>query len=250
MPMSNTTRNNLIREDSVNDSHPYKNVPPGKGSLSYYQHVTQSHQLQTQSSQPHFSATANAQRANVWTPNSANSQNTPPTPDDEILNQLSMEELIGMIERLKAKNGSLVYENSVMNRDMNHHLANIQQLRQQNNQLMSENNELRNLCGLLEDERSRCRTLAREWQQFGNHMSRVMSQEVNNYSNKLSQLEGKQFELVRENLELKQLCLLLDNALSARSEKTNGSANHSPADSITVNSNLQNSNAIRKFLLQ
>lgn len=249
--MSNPPRTSVLRDDLFNDSHPYKNVPPGKGAFSYYQHVTQSHQLHSQSvQQPHLSATTNAQRANVWTPNSINSQNTPSTPEDELLNQLTSEELIGRIERLKAKNGSLTYQNSVLQRDINHQMANTQQLRQQNGQLAVENNELRNLCGLLEEERSRCRTLAREWQQFGNHMSRVMSQEVNNYSNKLSQLENKQFELVRENLELKQLCLLLDNALSTRSEKTNGSVNHSPADSVTVNSNSSlNSPAICEYTL-
>lgn len=46
-----------------------------------------------------------------------------------------------------------------------------------------------------------------------------MRQEVSAYQNKLRQLDDKQQELIRDNLELKELCLYMDE------ERTNAAAN-------------------------
>ena len=69
--------------------------------------------------------------------------------------------------------------------------------------LTAENQELRDLCCFLDDDRQKGRKLAREWQRFGRYTASVMRQEVANYQSKLKDLDGRQQELVRDNLELK-----------------------------------------------
>jgi CCDC85 family len=71
------------------------------------------------------------------------------------------------------------------------------------NRLTAENQELRDLCCFLDDDRQKGRKLAREWQRFGRYTASVMRQEVANYQSKLKELDGKQQELIRDNLELK-----------------------------------------------
>lgn len=93
----------------------------------------------------------------------------------------------------------------------------------------------------MDDDRQKGRKLAREWQRFGRYTASVMRQEVSAYQvshaachlhlfskqflisiyscikqNKLRQLDDKQQELIRDNLELKELCLYLDEERSNR----------------------------------
>jgi hypothetical protein len=77
--------------------------------------------------------------------------------------------------------------------------------------LTEENQELRDLCCFLDDDRQKGRKLAREWQRFGRYTASVMRQEVANYQAKLKELDGKQQELIRDNLELKviYICFLI-----------------------------------------
>ncbi|KAF0296039.1 Coiled-coil domain-containing protein 85C [Amphibalanus amphitrite] len=75
-----------------------------------------------------------------------------------------------------------------------------QQLRELNRQLQA---QLRDLCCFLDDDRQKGRKLAREWQRFGRYTASVMRQEVSAYQTKLRQLDAKQQELVKDNLELK-----------------------------------------------
>lgn len=261
--MSNSSVSNIHGDEASHSSGqpPPPPLPPlASGSSSHQQHQQKQPQpveaqyknlllgkptsLYSGSSNPH--GTVYAQRADVWSPvTSSVTTPPPPTPDDELLGQLTLDDLISRIRSLEAKNRKLLYDNGAMTKDINHHLSTLQQLKQQNYHLISENNELRELACFLEDERSRCRSIAREWQSFGTHMSRVMRHEVTNYSNKLTQLEGKQFELVRENFELKQLCLLLDNALSSR-EGPDGSL--IPHNSSIVNSNTNGVTSINPSL--
>lgn len=63
--------------------------------------------------------------------------------------------------------------------------------------------ELRDLCCFLDDDRQKGRKLAREWQRFGRYTASVMRQEVSAYQNKLRELDTKQQELIKDNLELK-----------------------------------------------
>lgn len=169
------------------------------------------------------------------------------TPSNELINQLSVDELKAQIRSLEARNRKLLYDNGTMTRDLNNHLSSLQQIKQENTRILSENDELRNLCCSLQEERTRCRTIAREWQAFGTHISRVIGHEITNYSNKLAHLEGKQLELVKENLQLKQLCLLLDNELA--SQERNGSIQHplSPQTSMSSDS-LPSANPTKQSL--
>merc|ERR1719150_3424601 len=89
-------------------------------------------------------------------------------------------------------------------------LQKLKTLEAENQKLQQDNQELRDLCCFLDDDRQRARKLAKEWQKFGQYTAKVMRQEVSNYQQKLKQLDGRQQELVRDNYELKDLCLYLD----------------------------------------
>ncbi len=79
----------------------------------------------------------------------------------------------------------------------------IRTLKEANQRLNDDNQELRDLCCFLDDDRQRGRKLAREWQRFGRYTASVMRQEVSAYQNKLKELDNKQHELIKDNLELK-----------------------------------------------
>lgn len=89
-------------------------------------------------------------------------------------------------------------------------LDEIKTLKDANRRLSDDNQELRDLCCFLDDDRQKGRKLAREWQRFGRYTASVMRQEVSAYQSKLRELDDKQQELIRDNLELKELCLYLD----------------------------------------
>jgi hypothetical protein len=78
-----------------------------------------------------------------------------------------------------------------------------QGLKDETQRLLEENQELRDLCCFLDDDRQKGRKLAREWQRFGRYTASVMRQEVSAYQAKLRELERKQQELIKDNLELK-----------------------------------------------
>ncbi|XP_058060081.1 centrosomal and chromosomal factor [Anopheles bellator] len=96
------------------------------------------------------------------------------------------------------------------NRHFQNLLAELRALKEANQRLSDDNQELRDLCCFLDDDRQKGRKLAREWQRFGRYTASVMRQEVSAYQTKLRQLDDKQQELIRDNLELKELCLYLD----------------------------------------
>ncbi|CRL04251.1 CLUMA_CG017353, isoform A [Clunio marinus] len=89
-------------------------------------------------------------------------------------------------------------------------IAELRALKEANTRLIDDNQELRDLCCFLDDDRQKGRKLAREWNRFGKYTASVMRSEVQAYQNKLRQLDEKQQELIRDNLELKELCLYLD----------------------------------------
>ena len=51
-------------------------------------------------------------------------------------------------------------------------------LQEQNRRLQQDNQELRDLCCFLDDDRQKGKRLAREWQKFGRYTAKVMKQEV------------------------------------------------------------------------
>lgn len=88
-------------------------------------------------------------------------------------------------------------------------LDELKALKEENRHLAEDNRELRDLCCFLDDDRQKGRKLAREWQRFGRYTASVMRQEVAAYRSKLRELEDRQQELIRDNLELKVHILVI-----------------------------------------
>lgn len=79
-----------------------------------------------------------------------------------------------------------------------------------NQKLQEDNQELRDLCCFLDDDRQKGKRVSREWQRLGRYSAGLMRKEVAIYLQKLKELEQKQVEVIRENLELKEVCLMLE----------------------------------------
>lgn len=60
-------------------------------------------------------------------------------------------------------------------------VAELRTLKEANQRLSDDNQELRDLCCFLDDDRQKGRKLAREWQRFGRYTASVMRQEVSAY---------------------------------------------------------------------
>ncbi len=60
-------------------------------------------------------------------------------------------------------------------------ITELRTLKEANQRLSDDNQELRDLCCFLDDDRQKGRKLAREWQRFGRYTASVMRQEVSAY---------------------------------------------------------------------
>ncbi|XP_042908681.1 coiled-coil domain-containing protein 85B isoform X2 [Parasteatoda tepidariorum] len=140
---------------------------------------------------------------------------------DEELLHLPPQELLRRFRRAESENVKLMMSNGALVKDINQriqaHMQEVRNLNEINQRYQDDNQELRDLCCFLDDDRQKGRKLAREWQRFGRYTASVMRQEVASYQNKLQELENKQQELIRDNLELKKLCLCLDEERSRAS---------------------------------
>uniref|UniRef100_A0A8B9T3H1 Coiled-coil domain containing 85A n=1 Tax=Anas platyrhynchos TaxID=8839 RepID=A0A8B9T3H1_ANAPL len=130
---------------------------------------------------------------------------------DEELLKWSKEELIRSLRRAEAEKMSAMLDHSNLIREVNRrlqlHLGEIRGLKDINQKLQEDNQELRDLCYWADTARA------------------VMHKEVALYLQKLKELEVRQEEVVKENLELKELCVLLDE------EKGGGAGSRSSIDS-------------------
>ncbi len=158
---------------------------------------------------------------------------------DEDLRRLGINEVIKLARKADAEKtqGMVDHKNLIqdVNKRMQIHLLEIRGLKEVNQRLQDDNQELRDLCCFLDDDRQKGRKLAREWQRFGRYTSSVMKSEVSAYQQKLKELETKQDELLKENLELKELCLYLDQESrrgdsSSDRDAGDGSSNTTPTD--------------------
>lgn len=144
------------------------------------------------------------------------------TPDDE-MRRKNPDELVNIIRRLEAENRNIVAEHGNIMKDVNKKaqvlLLELRGLKEINQNLQDDNQELRDLCCFLDDDRQRGRKLAREWQRFGRYTASVMRSEVSAYQEKLKELEAKQQELIADNLDLKELCLYLDQERQRASQQ-------------------------------
>ncbi|XP_054976130.1 coiled-coil domain-containing protein 85A isoform X1 [Sorex araneus] len=138
---------------------------------------------------------------------------------DEELLKWSKEELIRSLRRAEAEKVSAMLDHSNLIREVNRrlqlHLGEIRGLKDINQKLQEDNQELRDLCCFLDDDRQKGKRVSREWQRLGRYTAGVMHKEVALYLQKLKELEVKQEEVVKENMELKELCVLLDEEKGA-----------------------------------
>uniref|UniRef100_A0A0L8G4E8 Coiled-coil domain-containing protein 85C n=1 Tax=Octopus bimaculoides TaxID=37653 RepID=A0A0L8G4E8_OCTBM len=125
----------------------------------------------------------------------------------------SHEEVLHMVQQLQSENKNLMLNHDTMVKDINRrlqvHLMEIRGLKSVNQKLQDDNQELRDLCCFLDDERQSGKKLAKDWQKFGRYTASVMQTEVMNYHEKLRELEMKQEELIKDNLEMQELCLYM-----------------------------------------
>ncbi|XP_069118212.1 zinc finger CCCH domain-containing protein 13-like [Argopecten irradians] len=133
--------------------------------------------------------------------------------DDELRHR-GVEELVKIVRHIESEIRSTIAEHSSIIKDVNRRIQinglEIRGLKDINQKLQDDNQELRDLCCFLDDDRQRGRKLAREWQRFGRYTASVMRSEVAAYQEKLKDLETKQEELISDNADLKELCLYLD----------------------------------------
>ncbi|XP_048865706.1 coiled-coil domain-containing protein 85A-like isoform X1 [Brienomyrus brachyistius] len=133
--------------------------------------------------------------------------------DDDLL-KWSKEDLVRRLRKAEDEKMSLMLDHSNLIREVNRrlqqHLNEIRGLKDVNRKLQEDNQELRDLCCFLDDDRQKGKKVSREWQRLGRYSAGVMRKEVAFYLQKLKELEARQEEVLKENLELKELCLLLD----------------------------------------
>ncbi|XP_068110895.1 coiled-coil domain-containing protein 85C [Hyperolius riggenbachi] len=162
-------------------------------------------------------------------------------PDEELL-RWTKEDLLKRLRKVDTEKMNLMVEHGNLMKDVNRrlqlHLHEIRGLKEVNQKLQDDNQELRELCCFLDDDRQKGKKLSREWQRFGRHTASTMLKEVGVYQQKLKELEAKQEALLRDNLELKEIVLMLD-------EERNGAGSRSSIDSQTSLTNLNGSSGTR-----
>lgn len=154
---------------------------------------------------------------------------------DEELLRLGKDELVRKLRRVESEKISLMVEHGNMMRDVNRrlqvHLHEIRNLKEVNQKLQDDNQELRELCCFLDDDRQKGKKLSREWQRFGRYTAGVVWKEVWFYEQKLKELEVNQEAVVRENMELKEIIVMLE-------EERNGAGSRSSIDSQSSLTNM------------
>ncbi|XP_028972872.2 coiled-coil domain-containing protein 85C-B isoform X1 [Esox lucius] len=154
---------------------------------------------------------------------------------EEELLRCGKEELIKRLRRVDNEKMNLMIDHGNMMKDVNRrlqvHLHEIRNLKEVNQKLQDDNNELRELCCFLDDDRQKGKKLSREWQRFGRFSASTLWKEVGNYQLKLKELEANQELVVRENTDLKEIILMLD-------EERNGAGSRSSIDSQSSLTNL------------
>lgn len=154
---------------------------------------------------------------------------------DEELLRASKDELVRRLRRVDGEKMNLMIEHGNMMKDINRrlqmHLHEIRSLKEINQKLQDDNHELRELCCFLDDDRQKGKKLSREWQRFGRYTASALWKEVGTYMMKLKELEANQDTVLRENSELKEIILMLD-------EERNGAGSRSSIDSQSSLTNL------------
>ncbi|XP_051568384.1 coiled-coil domain-containing protein 85A-like [Myxocyprinus asiaticus] len=161
---------------------------------------------------------------------------------DEELLQWKKEELVRRLRRSEADKMSAILDHSNLIREVNRslqlHLNEIRGLKEVNQKLQDDNRELRDLCCFLDDDRQKGKRVSREWQRLGRFSASVMRKEVSLYLQKLTELERRQEEVIRENLELRELCVLMDEEKGGTGGGQSGTGSAGCRNSIDSQSGL------------
>lgn len=175
------------------------------------------------------------------TPGAGSAEDLTMIAEEELL-RWSQEDLTKRLKKVEMEKMSLMVEHGNLMKDVNRrlqvHLHEIRGLKEVNQKLQDDNQELRELCCFLDDDRQKGKKLSREWQRFGRHTASVMWKEVGSYQQKLKELETKQEALLRDNLELKEIVLMLD-------EERNGAGSRSSIDSQNSLTNMNGGSGAR-----
>uniref|UniRef100_A0A8D8SEQ9 Coiled-coil domain-containing protein 85C n=1 Tax=Cacopsylla melanoneura TaxID=428564 RepID=A0A8D8SEQ9_9HEMI len=230
-------------------SHPYQPPPPQpllNNKPVYIKNNEPSHQPILIDKSKQFQSVAEIERPQVLHQDKriAPPQYHPPPPPT------STSDMLKFVRKTDADAARVASE------QMRRMAAEIRSLKESNQKLADDNQELRDLCCFLDDDRQKGRKLAREWQRFGRYTASVMRQEVTAYQNKLRELDSKQHELIKDNLELKELCLYLDeerNAVGAGLRRDDGdgsSSSTNPDEAANVPHPPHQSHASDQFSLE
>ncbi|KAK1798821.1 hypothetical protein P4O66_007103 [Electrophorus voltai] len=133
---------------------------------------------------------------------------------DEDLLKWNKEDLVRRLRKSEADKMTVIVDHSNLirevNRSLQQHLNEIRGLKDVNQKLQKDNRELRDLCCFLDDDRQKGKRVSREWQRLGRYSASIMRKEIALYLQKLTELECRQEEVIRENLELREICLLME----------------------------------------
>lgn len=181
-------------------------------------------------------------------------RNAPRFTTDEELKTLSWEDVVRRLRWCENERTKLLSEQGSSGKDIKHQLIlktnEVQSLKAENQKLHSDNTELRDLCCFLDDDRQKGRKVSTEWQRFGKYTTSVMRNGVTSYQDKLRELEERQQKLLQENLELRELCFLLDQERTGNKSTllSIGSSADSKAEGNVVNgpSSLSNDGHLSK----
>lgn len=125
------------------------------------------------------------------------------------------------LAKYKEENLRLVEEkNNIMrefNTRMKAHLEEVRLLKEVNARLQTELDDLRDLCCYLDDDRIKCRNLAKEWQSFGRYISSILHTKESCYQEEVNSLSLQKESVIAENINLKRLCHELENCSSVSS---------------------------------
>lgn len=108
-----------------------------------------------------------------------------------------------------------------------------QKVQQEKERLAHEKDELSGICCFLDDDREKAKKMAHEWQVFGRYATGVLQKELSQCQVKIRDLEHKQTNLLLENKNLKELCLLLDQEQAgSRTSLDSQSSIHGPVPGL------------------
>lgn len=116
--------------------------------------------------------------------------------------------------RLTEEKNDLIRE---FNTRMKAHLEEVRALKEVNARLQTELEDLHDLCCYLDDDRVKCRNLAKEWQHYGQYAASILSRKESCYQEEVKTLNLQKETVIAENMNLKKICRELENRPSASS---------------------------------